>query len=82
MEADESHDTVRINVNTDWSAIRIIPMARQRKPRCHYEERQRRSNPQKRDEQDCRVAIPPRNDSWGNDNKGFVCFARHNGTPA
>jgi hypothetical protein len=42
-------------------------------PGCHSEERQRRSNPQQQDEQDCRVAIASRNDDWGNDNEGFVC---------
>jgi hypothetical protein len=31
------------------------------------------SNPQQREGQDCRVAIAPRNDKWGNDNNGFVC---------
>jgi hypothetical protein len=48
-------------------------MADRRAPVCHCEKGQRRSNPQKRDEQDCRFAIAPRND-----NEGFVCPARHN----
>jgi hypothetical protein len=49
------------------AAILAIPMADRHEPSCHCEEWQRRSNPQKLDQQDCRVAIVPRND-----NKGFV----------